>query len=139
MKLGQQVQCTGYIRKIPNHYIVIEPRESKDGCWHCYFSDGDIDHILDDNPGEEVLDWEDDCDRYEVADCDFKGVYVGTKQVSTRLKAEFCQDEYVIDDFGYTSEHDYWRITKAEPKKYAIVYYASGKKRLVPLDRMREL
>jgi len=141
-KLGQPVQCTGYIKKSTNHYVVLKPKESKDGCWHCYFEDDynhdfavefdGLDQEIEPNEPDDVAAHE--CDRYVVVDCQFKGIYVGTRSVSTKLKAEWCVDEYIMDDFGNTAENEYWKISKAAPEKFAIVYYASGKKRLVPMD-----
>jgi len=116
MKLGDGVLCAAYIKPAGNYYIILSEKEH--GTAACeYWAKGA-------SEGVEVEDFH-NCDRYRVIDKMFHGIYVGTTTICTRLNAE-CWDD------GYQSG---FRTYCDEPKKFAVVYYADNKKRIVPIDK----
>ncbi len=119
MKLGDSVQCTGYIKKSGNYFRITEAKDSPDKVPTCIYVPAAGEDI-------QVEDWH-GCDRYIVKAANFRGVHVGTTTLCTRLNAEFEQHPY---------SGEYYRTYCDQPKDFAIVYYADNKKRLVPLDRI---
>ena len=123
MKLGDKVKCSGYISKTGNYYL----------------KDGD-DVYFQHKRGEVPIEYEkcedeynsyyvrcegETCNRFIITHREFKGVYVGNVSLYT---------EIVTDTDAY--EHP--MIYSYKKKPFAIVYYALGKKRLVPLEMIKE-
>lgn len=114
MELGDVVSCTAYIKPAKNHYEIY--KDEFPGCtyWECGASEG-----------LEVEDFH-SCERFKTVEAKFSGVYVGETTLCTRLNAEYWNDSYSC---GFRTFCD-------EPRKFAVIYYANNKKRLVPIDKI---
>lgn len=122
MIFGNHVRCSGYIRPSHNHYEIIPQEHTEDGATYCsYWADGA-------SEGVEVEDFH-MCDRFRTIDADFSGIFVGATTLCTRLNAEYVDDPYGRNHF---------RTYCDRPEKFAVVYYASNRKWLVPFDRIKE-
>lgn len=121
MRLGDRVKCSAYIKHSKNHYEIISSRQDQFGVPGCCMRDGCSEE------SEAVEDFH-NCERYRTIEKDFTGVYVGTTVLCTRLNAEYYEDNY--GNTGYRTYCD-------NPQKFALVYYADNKKRLVPIDRLK--
>lgn len=122
LALGDKVRCEAYIKPSGNRYIIASERETEFGVASCYYWE---------NGASESVEVEDchSCNRYRIIEKAFSGVYVGTTTLCTRINAEGWDDSY--GNSGFRTHCD-------EPKKFAIVYYADNKKRLVPIDKIKE-
>ncbi len=122
MKLGDWVRCTGYIKRSGNHFEVLDGKDTESGFPSCvYWSAGATE-------GTDVEDYH-ICDRFVVKKATFSGVYVGTTTMCVKLNAEY-------EDGPYAAPH--FRTYSDTPEKFAVVYYADNKRRLVPLDMIEE-
>lgn len=115
MKLGDLVTCSAYIKRSKNHYII-----GQDSCE--YLENG---AYVD---GIEIEDFH-SCERFKTIEAVFSGIYVGATTLCTHLNAE-----YYDNSWGQTG----FRCFVDNPQKFAIVYYADNKKRLVPIDQIKE-
>nr|DAP80431.1 MAG TPA: hypothetical protein [Caudoviricetes sp.] len=117
-ELGDLVHCTRYIRKSGNRYEVIPAEKTQDGIELALFIE---------RGAKEPVEIYDShvCDSIRFVDKQFDGVFVGTTTISTKLSCEYNEPAY-----GFAG----WRFEKYNPIKVAIVYFARGQKRLVPLD-----
>ena len=123
MELGEWVHCTRYVRKAGSHYEVIPAENTMDNTETAlYFECGAESPV-------EVDDFH-DCERIKSVDMQFDGVYVGTTTVCRRIECSYETPPYGKE--GY-------RFEKYDPVEVAIVYYASNRKRLVPLDSIKEV
>ena len=120
-KIGTLVYCRSYICKSGNMFHYIKPEESQDGIPKCTLWN-EYPHEYE----EEVEDYM-ETDRYKKIEKCFKGIYVGTTSLCTKI---FCSYDTWLD-------RDYFRFGKKAPKQFAVVYYADNKKRLVPLDDLK--
>lgn len=118
MKLGDRVRCTGYVKRSGNHYEILTGKETESGAPACAYWPAGA------SEGTEVEDFH-VCDRFVTKKANFSGVYVGTTTLCVRLNAEYEDGPYTAPCFR--TYHD-------QPEKFAVVYYADNKKRLVPLD-----
>lgn len=118
MKLGDRVRCTGYIRKSGNRYEILKATETENGVPACAFWPAGTSEAV------EVEDYH-VCDRFVTKKANFSGVYVGTTTLCVRLVAEYEDGPYTLPCFR--TYHD-------QPKKFAVVYFANNRRRLVPLD-----
>ena len=110
MRLGCRVNCSAYIRPSGNCY-----EKMAGGCY--YHEHG---------KNEEVdIEGFHNCERYKTIEKMFSGVFAGTTTLCTRLNAESFNEEYASG----------FRFYCDDPQKFAIVYYAENKKRLVPLEK----
>ena len=123
---GQMIKCSAYIKHSGNSYMLFTddvrntPFSKEIDIPMCsYWENGT-------SVGAEVEDYH-ECERFSVIPKEFSGVYVGTTTLNSKISAEHHDDPY-------SGEH--YKIETRDPKKYAIVYYASGKKRLVPLENI---
>lgn len=112
-ELGQRVICSAYAKKTGNHYETDEGRDAYCTYWETGVSEGVL-----------VEDFH-SCDKFMAVPTPFKGVYVGTTILCTKIVAEWEEPPYGKEGFRFRSE---------EPKPFAVVYYADNKKRLVPMD-----
>ena len=117
MKLGSRVRCDGYVKKSGNYFILIE---NKTGCVYWDKSKGEGVRV------EDYLDFE----KFTMTNAPFYGIYVGTTNRCTVLRAEY--------GISYNQE-EYFSIYGCKPKQFAIVYYAKNRKRLVPIDMVLEM
>lgn len=118
MKLGDRVRCTGYVKRSGNHYEIMTGKETESGAPACAYWPAGA------SEGTEVEDFH-ACNRFVMKKANFSGVYVGTTTLCVRLNAEYEEGPYTAPCFR--TYHDL-------PEKFAVVYYADNKKRLVPLD-----
>lgn len=122
MTLGNRVRCSGYIKPSHNYYEIVPQKHTEDGIAHCsYWEDGAIEGI-------EIEDFH-SCDRFRTIDAAFSGIFVGTTTLCTQLNAEYFDNPYGDGNF---------RTYCDRPEKFAVVYYASNRKRLVPINRIKE-
>ena len=116
-ELGQKVVCSAYIKKSKNHYETLKDREE------CEFWAGGADE------GVTVEDFH-ICDKFVTVPAPFKGIYVGTTILTTKILAEYHDPPYGGSGFRFSSE---------EPRPLAVVYFADNQKRLVPMDAIWSL
>ncbi len=123
MKFGGWVNCTKFVRRTGNHYMVIPALDAPAGVEEAvyYGEDAPAD-------GLEIED-EHSCQQYKTVEKRFSGIFVGTTTLSTELECSYEEPPYGRS--GY-------RFRKSKPQEFAIVYYAGNKKRLVPLDSIQE-
>lgn len=117
-ELGDLVHCTRYIRKSGNRYEVIPAEKTQDGRELALFIERGAKEPVE-------IDGSHVCDFIRYVDKQFDGVFVGTTTISTKLSCEYNEPAY-----GFAG----WCFEKYHPIKVAIVYFARGRKRLVPLD-----
>lgn len=67
-------------------------------------------------------------DKFKTIEKEFKGIYVGTTRLSTQLSATY--EEWGGGGSIYFRSQTY--------EKFAVVYYANNRKRLVPIDCLME-
>lgn len=124
---GQRVECSAYIKKSGNNYFIVNDgfvfTGPKDFPKCTYWEKGS-------SEGVAVEDYH-ECDRFVVIEKPFTGVFVGTTTLNAKIIAELHSSD------PYRAEH--YETRSGSPKKFAIVYYASGKKRIVPLEAMKVL
>lgn len=118
MEFGQTVHCTAYIKPSGNFYEVNPAKNNEDDFPECYFWAAGAEK------GVEVEDFH-VCDRFKTVQADFTGLFVGLTTLNTKITAEYFDGPYVVP---------YFRTQTENPAQFALVYYASNKKRLVPLD-----
>ena len=116
-ELGQKVICSAYVKKTKNHYETSEDRDDCD-----FWADGS-------DEGVAVEDFH-ICDKFVRVPKPFKGVYVGTTVLTTKILAEYDEPPYGRPGFYFSSE---------EPRPFVVVYYADNRKRLVPMDAIWSL
>lgn len=123
---GQWIRCTAYIKPSGNAYVLHNDRsevvEFLDLPMCVYRENGATD-------GVEVEDFH-ECERFRTVKRDFDGIFVGTTVLNTKITAE-------RHDHPYSGSY-FMTETKC-PEKFAVVYYANNKKRLVPLAEIQAL
>lgn len=131
MKIGDKVHCTAYVKKSGHGGISIfdcSPffdfiEGSEDGLQHrlvSYYDDIKRDFV--NIPYEEFTDAT--IDRFKSIEKEFDGIYVGTTSIPTKISA-------IYEEWGGGGSI---RFKKICFEKFAVVYYANNKKRLVPID-----
>ena len=123
MKLGDMVYCTAYIKHSGNHYEIYDEKQTQDRIPACFY------WKRDSAEGISVDDFH-NCDRYITINKRFNGIYVGTTELCTRLNAEYIDAPY--GRIGYRTYCD-------QPQKFAVVYYANNKKRIVPINHIESI
>ena len=123
MKLGDKVKCTGYITKTGLWFKVYPKKETPENI--C-----DVCVLVDQDGKEDEIDSWARCDKYIVKSKLFTGIYVGITNKYTKFDADYVENEYSDDG---------WIFSSVSPQKFAVVYYAENKKRLVPLDMVEEV
>ena len=117
MKLGDRVKCDGYIKKTG---INFELTEHKTECF-----------LWEKNKSEAIQVEEcQSAEKFRIINTTFYGVYVGTTSLCTVLTADYRATGYGFDECFF--------VYSDKPRKFAVVYYANNKKRLVPLDMIKE-
>lgn len=114
-ELGQKVICSAYIKKSGNHYETFDDRRDCE-----FWENGATESV--------TVDDYHSCDKFLTVPASFRGVYVGTTNLCTRIVVEWEEPPYGNDGFKFRSE---------EPKPFAVVYYANNRKRLVPMDAIQ--
>lgn len=112
---GQWIGCTAYIKRSGNCYEVKPAQE--DSFPECYFWAAGADE------GVPVEDFH-ECERFKTVNRDFEGIFVGVTELCTKILAEYFDGPYTLP---------YFKTQTTTPEKFAVVYYADNKKRLVPL------
>lgn len=112
-EFGEKVSCSAYIKSSGNCYEKATASECL--CWERGAESGIV-----------VEDCH-SCERYKTIEKEFCGIYVGTTTLCTQLNAEYYEDKY--GGSGFLTYCD-------EPEKFAVVYYANNKKRIVPIDKV---
>jgi len=113
MKLGTKVKCKGYLKKVKTHHVIP------------YFSDPNKDEncLID---GVEI---EEDITQItkEYIECEFEGIVVAIKDVSTERYFELGENEW--------TGKPYMRIHQEGGVKCYQVFFRMGGSRLVPIDK----
>lgn len=160
IKLGKYVQCLAYLKRISDGVFIEQVKKgekwcgfiAKEDCYIPHWKDWndslmpegfapfvDINNFQVQNIPEELLspcDGSDDALKtyYKTVAKDFGGYVVAIKDVVV--------DAYLSVDTYYTySGGERYKIDKRPNTtiKCAVVYYALGKSRLVPLENIKEL
>lgn len=133
MKMGDKVHCTAYVERTGQGISVMDYSP--------------FDSIFDEGaPRKEVVYFDAEknemasipyndftdvtVDKFKTIEKEFDGIYVGTTRLATKLTAILETPEY--------DGKDYIRFESGEVKKFAVVYYANNRKRLVPIDCVKE-
>lgn len=119
LKIGTNVLCKGYVRKSGNSFEYLKESETDDGKLSCRAWNSRTREYSEELDDFLVVD------RFEKVGTWFEGIYVGTTTLCTEIVA---YSEY--DCF----RGEFVRFQKEKPEKFAVVYYADNKKRLVPIS-----
>ena len=127
MKIGDKVHCTAYVERTRQGISIM-----------------DYSPFSDDGRGKEVEYYDAEknemasipyndftdvtVDKFKTIVKEFDGIYVGTTRLATKLSAT-----YETPPYG----NDYIRFESECYKKFAVVYYANNRKRLVPIECMK--
>jgi hypothetical protein len=126
MKIGDRVHCTAYVERTGQGISVLDltsferidndlPSEKM----VCYCENSKVVTI----PFHEFTDAT--IDKFKTIAKEFDGIYVGTTRLATKLTATYetpvCGNDFIV----FESECF---------EKFAVVYYANNRKRLVPVD-----
>ena len=134
MKIGTKVKCTKYVERARNgisvldfstFYTPIDALEVKFPERIVTYYDSEKRETIE-IPYNEFTDAI--TDKFKTIEKEFKGIYVGTTRLSTKLSATY-------EEWGGGGSI-YFRSTAFE--KFAVVYYANNRKRLVPIDCVKE-
>lgn len=130
LKIGDKVHCSAYVERTGQGISVLEfpsferlfaridddvPPEKM----VCYFENDKAIQI----PFHEFTDAT--IDKFKTIEKEFDGIYVGTTYLTTKLSAI-----YETPPYG----NDYIRFESGCVKKFAVIYYANNRKRLVPME-----
>lgn len=118
---GQLVRCAAYIKRSGNAYEVRPAKHFEDDFPECCFWAAGAEE------GVPVEDYH-ECERFKTVNREFEGIFVGVTVLNTKITVEYYED-------GYTMP--YFRTETTNPEKFAVVYYANNKKRLVPLGAIK--
>lgn len=126
MKIGDKVHCTAYIKRTGHGIEVIDisPFDECSGKEVAYF-DTEKNEMAS-IPYEYFTDVT--VDKFKIVKKEFDGIYVGTTHLATKLTAI-----YETPPYG----NDYIRFESECFKKFAVVYYANNRKRLVPIECLK--
>lgn len=119
LKIGTHVLCKGYVRKAGNSFEYLKESETDDGKPSCRAWNSRTREY-----SEEIDDFL-AVDRFEKVETWFEGIYVGTTTLCTEIVAYWDCDCFM---------EEFVRFQKEKPEKFAVVYYADNKKRLVPIS-----
>lgn len=119
LKIGTNVLCKGYVRKAGNCFQYLKESETDDGKPSCRAWNSRTREY-----SEEIDDFL-AVDRFEKVETWFEGIYVGTTTLCTEIVAYWEYDCF---------RGEFVRFQKEKPEKFAVVYYADNKKRLVPIS-----
>lgn len=126
MKIGDKVHCTAYAERIGQGISVMDysPWYSVEGVprKEVVYFDAEKNEMAS-IPYNDFTDVT--VDKFKTIEKEFDGVYVGTTRLATKLSAT-----YETPPYG----NDYVRFESDCYKKFAVVYYANNRKRLVPID-----
>jgi hypothetical protein len=130
MKIGTKVHCTRYVDRRRNGFSVIDCSPFND----VFDEDYPKTVIYYDTEKQETVyipyrefDYA-TIDKFKTIEKEFEGIYVGTTRLSTKLTATY-EEWYGVGSISFRSE---------DIKKFAIIYYANNRKRLVPIDCLKE-
>ena len=161
IKLGKYVQCSAYLKAIKDGVFIERVEKGQNWCGYTAKGECYVPHGVDWN--NSLMPWSEDfdplspdfytaqmipeellspCDGsndvekayYKTVKKDFKGYVVAVKDIVV--------DGYLGVDSAsvYNGEERYFIFKRPKTTvKCAIVYYALGKKRLVPLENIEEL
>ena len=129
LKIGDKVHCSSYVERTGQGISVLD----------LYAFDG-FTRIENDLPPDKMVCYcENDkvitipfheftdatIDKFKTIKKEFDGIYVGTTRLTTKLTATY-NEPYCGDAFVEFESICF--------KKFAVVYYANNRKRLVPID-----
>lgn len=123
MKIGYKVHCTAYVERIRQGIHVMDYLPFDDGRGkEVVYYDAEKNEMAS-IPYNEFTDVT--VDKFKTIEKEFDGIHVGTTRLATKLSAT-----YETPPYG----NDYIRFESECYKKFAVVYYANNRKRLVPID-----
>lgn len=127
MKVGDKVHCTAYVKRTRQGISIMDCSFYNDGRGkEVVYYDAEKNDMAS-IPYNEFTDVS--IDKFKTIVKEFDGIYVGTTRLATKLTAILETPEY--------DGKDYIRFESGEVKKFAVIYYANNRKRLVPLDYMK--
>ena len=129
MKIGDKVHCTAYVERTGQGISVMDysPSYSVEGVprKEVVYFDAEKNEMAS-IPYNDFTDVT--VDKFKTIVKEFDGIYVGTTRLATKLSAT-----YETPPYG----NDYIRFESECYKKFAVVYYANNRKRLVPIECMK--
>lgn len=129
---GKKVYCKGYLRKVPIKYVYANEEHLK----KIALNYEDIEYLKKDMISLENKDYLEQKTK-DLHECDFEGIIVGAKEVSTLNYYEQATCAvYDPESLGYVDEK-FLNAIKVEKEGYVkcyVVYYANNKSRLVPVE-----
>ena len=130
MKLGDKVHCTAYAQKMSGGVNIFDfshipfKEEEKATRTISYYDSQKKEFVyIDEKDFTDAV-----VEKFCVIEKEFDGIYVGTTKIATQIEAVF----------EYSGVGNYIQCRSVNRKDFAIVYYASGKKRLVPIEYVKE-
>lgn len=132
MKIGDKVHCTAYVERrgqgisvmdYSPFYEVLDEEVPRKEVVYFDTEKNDIASIPYDEFEYVTVD------KFKTIEKKFDGIYVGTTRLATKLSAT-----YETPPYG----NDYIRFESECVKPFAVVYYANNRKRLVPIDCVKE-
>ena len=137
LKLGDKVKCKGYLVKKSMDYIYANKK-------HFDKENQKSGHLLDEP--KLYLEDMDDEEYYQVTmECkekDFCGIAVARKYISTKnCYTQVERDVFDPVTFGYVDTEliDSVKVEKTNYVECYLVFYALGKRRLVPVDLVEKV
>lgn len=126
MKIGDKVHCIAYIKRAGHGINVVERSPFDDDTEKDVVYFDTAKNARSSIPYEEFTDVT--VDKFKIVEKEFDGIYVGTTRLATKLTAT-----YETPPYG----NDYIRVESECVKKFAVVYYANNRKRLVPIECLK--
>lgn len=133
MKIGDKVHCTAYVERSRHGVTVMDcspfvdvfgqPAHNIPQREVVYFDDEKNEMVS--IPFNEFTDAT--VDKFKTIEKEFDGIYVGTTRLATKLSATY-------EEWG---GGDFIACRSTDVKKFAVVYYANNRKRLVPIECLK--
>jgi hypothetical protein len=134
MKIGDKVHCTAYVERSRHGISIMDytPFDDPFGgladdvpCKEIVYFDVEKKDIAS-IPYNEFTDVT--VDKFKTIEKEFDGIYVGTTRLATKLTAIMGE---------VSNGKEFVRFYSECFKRFAVVYYANNRKRLVPIECLK--